>query len=893
MLRGDLVCGELDQRRADLLAHPTLNGISHVEIDPADHRRVTVMFLKPVPAAGYGIPANPALARITGGVRITGVQVESAQVVPPDAIRLVTNVPGDHSLYVLTLRHPDLDPPLSQVTVDFMATCPTDVDCLKVETCPPEPPDEPVIDYLAKDYASFRRLLLDFTASRHGSFTDGNSADLALTLLEVLAYEGDRLSWFQDAVATEAYLDTARMRRSVRRHARLVDYRMHDGRNGWTWLAVETADDGVLPAATPVLSRIARPLVPGQPPPAAVVDQALVDPNEPVGFEGNPAFEGVEVFETAHPLACWNQNNELQIHTWGNDDCVLAEGTQDAWLFSVSANGVAFRPRLHDGDFLVLEEVRGTIGRGLPQDADVRRRVVVQIEGEPEQSNDLLYSRTLSPEVDPETGFRQWELQGWQAGNTLPLLHVRWRRADRLPFPLCLSQTTPDGRRLRSIAVGRGNVVLVDHGRTVIERCAPLAPGRVPVELRLTRGPLTQMAQPPASVTLADVDATGRVAMDRRSLAGPPGRMRPAVWVTVTGTSVDLYTPVPDLLDSTPFDHHVVAEPGGPGAAAASATLANAGGGGPALPDVDDGGVAAGSVVRFGDGTYGAHPQRGARPVVYDVTYRVGNGTQGNVGADTLVHFALPQPLAGGLPSVLRVRNPLAVTTGVAAETLDEVRCAAPVAFLADQHRAVTEADYAAAARRLASVQDVVASFRWTGSWLTVFVGIDPTDPADIVDVASGRSRLSAVLEAQVRAHLNTFRQTGYDLELRPPTFVALDLAIQLCVATGHFRSEVEAAVRVAMGAEIGPDGRAGFFHPSRWTFGHPVRLSSIYVAVEAVPGVDSLVVVRFRRLGQPDNGELDQAVMQLGPWEIARCDNDPNFQEHGVLTLSSHGGKG
>ena len=152
---------------------------------------------------------------------------------------------------------------------------------------------------------------------------------------------------------------------------------------------------------------------------------------------------------------------------------------------------------------------------------------------------------------------------------------------------------------------------------------------------------------------------------------------------------------------------------------------------------------------------------------------------------------------------------------------------------------------------------------------------------------------MSTLLERQVRAHLNTFRQTGYDLELRPPTFVPIDLAIQLCVATGHFRSEVEAAVRVAMGAGIGPDGVPGFFHPSRLTFGKPVRLSAIYAAVEAVPGVDSLVVRRFRRLGQPDNGELEKAVMELGPWEIARCDNDPNFVEHGVLTLTSHGGKG
>src|SRR2546427_6685807 len=48
---------------------------------------------------------------------------------------------------------------------------------------------------------------------------------------ELLAYVGDYLSYQQDAVATEAYLGTARRRVSVRRHARLVDYLVHDGRS--------------------------------------------------------------------------------------------------------------------------------------------------------------------------------------------------------------------------------------------------------------------------------------------------------------------------------------------------------------------------------------------------------------------------------------------------------------------------------------------------------------------------------------------------------------------------------------------------------------------------------------------------------------------------------------
>ena len=42
-----------------------------------------------------------------------------------------------------------------------------------------------------------------------------------MVLIELLAYAGDQLSYQQDAVANEAYLDSARQRVSVRRHARL------------------------------------------------------------------------------------------------------------------------------------------------------------------------------------------------------------------------------------------------------------------------------------------------------------------------------------------------------------------------------------------------------------------------------------------------------------------------------------------------------------------------------------------------------------------------------------------------------------------------------------------------------------------------------------------------
>src|SRR5205814_516212 len=62
------------------------------------------------------------------------------------------------------------------------------------------------IDYLAKDYASFRRLMLDRLAQTAPDWADRLEADLGVTVVEALAYVADHLSYYQDAVGTEAYL---------------------------------------------------------------------------------------------------------------------------------------------------------------------------------------------------------------------------------------------------------------------------------------------------------------------------------------------------------------------------------------------------------------------------------------------------------------------------------------------------------------------------------------------------------------------------------------------------------------------------------------------------------------------------------------------------------------
>lgn len=859
-----LVCTDEQQRRADLLAHPNslVNGIDYIEVDPADHRLLRVFFLRPVPPANaadlndpfdiYGLRADPTRMTITGGTRIVGIKVLDVTRQPDGHLHVTVDSAGDFSIYTLATHGvAEIDPVLGRTPFSFMAACPVDVDCPRDVVCPPTVLPEPLLDYLAKDYASFRKLLLDLLPQLNPQFIERNPSDMGIALVELLAYTGDYLSYFQDAVANEAYLETLRQRISARRHTKLVDYRMHDGRNAWTYVHIAVATANTLPQGTPLLTRITAPLLGDIAPPGRRIATSKITAET---MERDPALATAVVFETTHPANFDPKNNEIFIHTWGNEECCLRPGTTEVYLYAVDpTTSLATRPVLKKGDYLLLEEVQGPL-TGAAADASPAHRQVVLLDEEPDAGGgalvDPLYANTLS----------NGALQRFQTGLIpLPLLRVQWRRQDALGFPLCLSTRPPGKGTLRHVSVARGNIVLADHGLTTIETLnqPEPVPGDVPWRLRLGRGPLTMQCQP------ARVDyhaSTGLLETARHELTCDVRQAVPAVSLLVTfakSPDAELWTPVPDLLESTPFSQQFVAE-------------------------VDDDGLA---VLRFGDGEYGREAE-GA--ISFQAIYRIGNGRAGNIGAESLDHIALPV----AADWIQALRNPLPAQDGTDAESIEEARQRAPQAFRAEQFRAVTEDDYVLAARRLPEVAGAVASFRWTGSWYTVFVGVDPRDPADLLYEPGGSIRLAPALERRVRAFLTRYRLAGYDLEIRPPRFVPLEMAIDVCAAPGHFRTEVARAVAQALSSQTLPDGRRGFFHPDHFTFGQPVYLSQIYAAVERVEGVDSAVITRFRRYGQADNKELENGVMPINTWEIAQLENDPNFLEHGVLRITALGGK-
>ena len=56
----------------------------------------------------------------------------------------------------------------------------------------------PEIDYLSKDFASLRRVMRDHLSSLLPDWEEQNPSDIGNALLDLLAYAGDYLSYYQE-----------------------------------------------------------------------------------------------------------------------------------------------------------------------------------------------------------------------------------------------------------------------------------------------------------------------------------------------------------------------------------------------------------------------------------------------------------------------------------------------------------------------------------------------------------------------------------------------------------------------------------------------------------------------------------------------------------------------
>jgi len=225
---------------------------------------------------------------------------------------------------------------------------------------------------------------------------------------------------------------------------------------------------------------------------------------------------------------------------------------------------------------------------------------------------------------------------------------------------------------------------------------------------------------------------------------------------------------------------------------------------------------------------------------------------------------------------------PLPATGAMDQESMQMVRQKAPNAFR-KQERAVTLEDYENLTKSVdQTVQRSAATFRWTGSWRTVFLTVDRL----------GGEAIAADFETQMRQKLERYRMAGHDLEVNSPVYISLEIEMKVCVNEHYFRSDVQAALLQIFSNRDLPQGGSGLFHPDNFSFGQTVYLSPLYAAAQQTPGVDAVEITKFNRQGRTDSVALDKGELTLSRLEIARLDNDPNFPEHGVFRLIMNGGK-
>ncbi|MFE5044772.1 putative baseplate assembly protein [Streptomyces sp. NPDC056637] len=457
-----MTTGTTTSRRAKVRA-AQLNGVDAVEVGD-DGLLLTVTFLGKAP---HGL--GPENVRIDGGRRITGITAVDVSVEREedpeldDRLYVTLDRAGDTSEYVFSLVETDpygrpgtepfrgFDQRYHRASFSFRPNCPTPFDCKEAEPQETDFPAAPVIDYTARDYDTIRKLLLDRLALTTPDRVERNPADLGVTLVELLAYTGDQISYQQDAVATEAYLDTARRRVSVRRHVRLIDYAMHDGCTARAYVTVQTAGDTALAPGTFRFASVdVRTLDPhDRPEPGTVIDE-----NDLGDLDERGSVEVFEPVVAADPLELKVAHNRIRLWTWGGEVCTLPTGATSATLRDEWDDPETCRERrlaLRPGDVLVLEEVKGP-RTGTPGDSDPRHRQAVRL-------------TSVTPAVD------RIEDQ--------PVLEVTWAAEDALRLPFCL--TTRGGRdclSVEDVTLARGNVVLVDHGRTLtgLPRTATVPP---------------------------------------------------------------------------------------------------------------------------------------------------------------------------------------------------------------------------------------------------------------------------------------------------------------------------------------------------------------------------------------------------------------------------------
>jgi hypothetical protein len=628
---------------------------------------------------GRRVPAGDAV----GQVRVTAVAAGGAA----DTLVLTVEPVGDYSTYTLEAIHAAIDPFLSRIPFKFRPGCFTN-NCAPDWAPSPPPRPEPIIDYLAKDYDSFRHTLITAMMQRVPGWRVTSEADLDQVLIDLFSAAADELSDCQDRVMNEAYFVSCRKRVSLARHARLMDYHIHQGNQASSWLAFKVGTPGFF----------------------TVPEKFTVWTGEPRKQTDAIVFATRRTWPS-HPLL-----NRMRLYTWSGAAPALAAGDTQADL-QLDTAGQAAAETVRD---LILD---GTITQLLVQEwKNPKTGRVAGRDPQKRQLLQLLNAGAQAPIVarDPLTNI-------W-------FVRVFWRGEDRLKFGYCFTSFCPaPAGEVDDISLFHGNLARIHQGdwaRTHFYEPGALMPSDTALEKHRAFDRVVRYNQPRGVVC-----ALPREHVPLAYQPTSPGGEEPPVstlWVA---------NRLPPAEGQLEFEAHVEVELPGGVVETWDETISlvhsddSAESGDHFVVETDE---LKHSVLRFGDGVNGRLLPQNA---IVHCEYQVGGGSTGNIGSDQLRFFD-----GVTAPEIIECWNPFDVVDGRDSERVEKILRAVPEAYLARQLRAVTLLDYIRRAEELPEVSRAVASYAWTGSWRTVRIAIDPAGSTELKDDV--RRRVARYLDA-------------------------------------------------------------------------------------------------------------------------------------------------
>lgn len=815
----------LEERRESLRARGPgdrpVNGIDYISIDPGQKNIVRVHLIFPAPGETGGVPDGAPPLQVGNIDIIGGERIRELYVVGLNAsgniLELEVSAVGDFSTYRLQINHSGFDRILREVAFGFRANCQTDFDCSVDAPHDDLGPENRSINYLARDFRSFRQLMLDQMAPSTPDWLDKSMPGIGMTLVELMAHYADHISYAQDAIGTETRFE-GRTRTALRRRVKLLGYDVFDGLSARTFVQLQADISGLMRRGD--LKFLTR----SSAYPSPTITSTDISLN-------TLQSHNIEVFE---PMAAQFEvnpaHNALRLYDWSDPRAVLPIGARQAWVVGAHADVT-----LKAHDFVLLELLR---------DPTTKRRADV----DPALRQVVRLTRDAQPEIDYIPG---------NGSNSLELFRLEWGEADALRFDCPIgtlnSGNVPDGGN-PAMSMVRGNVILADHGVSLLagETLPPVISLNDP-ELAGAVGGLSDLdygfrfhpVLQEKNISISeeiDFEQDLRPATAFQTLN--PAQAVPAIRVRDNAGST--WSPVKSLIDAADSERVFIPEMENDSRVFLRFPTAETGG---LEPDTDP------NEVLIAD-------------------YRVGIGARGNIGANTLATVMLD-----GVTGISGVSNPLPAFGGRDMEAMESIHINAPAALF-ENKRAVTLEDYARRVEKHEKVERALARRRWHGSWHVVELAVDLSEGA----------RLTTALQRELRDYIEPYRLMGDDVRIVDPDLAPLELDLHICIAPGYLAENVLPAVEAEFSDHTLSNGRLGFFHPDRLSFGDPIYLSHIYEQALSVTGVADAKVVKLSRWRSTDNAALESGILQVDPEEIPILENNRNNQEGGVLTLDVWG---